>query len=388
MEEWMETPQDNKGWQKQALSVIGAITDLPVEPDAAIKGLTVLREMILAPDATQESIRDRQAWIEWVKAKFREHQEVRQLAEKTFLVGEWRIGNQLAEQPAAPGGEHYHNQGGTSGLGPEVLDRPLTIRELVGRDPKYGWRLKQMRALSLEGLDSSVDELHRNGMEATLTGVVQLLRMNERSERAAWRRLDSMTAPRIQSGMDLRIGDCRQVLSDIAGNSIALVLTDPPYGNDAEVLYDYLGALAARVLVPGGSLICYTGTATLPRDIEILSRHLKYHWTGGMIHGPGQRLFGAGVIAMWKPILWFVKERRRSAQLVADVVRSQVDKSKHAWAQGDGGVAHWIHLLTDPEEVILDPFAGTAEWGRIAVEMGRRWIGSDVVSGGDETVVA
>jgi DNA modification methylase len=47
-----------------------------------------------------------------------------------------------------------------------------------------------------------------------------------------------------------------------------------------------------------------------------------------------------------------------------------------------------IECNTLPGELIVDPFAGTGEWGRKAAEMGRRWIGCDVVSGGDETILA
>jgi hypothetical protein len=258
---------------------------------------------------------------------------------------------------------------------------------LLGREPKYGWRLKQIAPLALEALESCIAEFHRVGKEATLTGIVQFLRMTERSEQSAWRKLNSQTAPRIPSGMDLRIGDCRVMLADIEDDSIPLILTDPPYGNEAEPLYEWLAQFAARVLVPGGSLICYTGTTLLPRDYRIFGQHLTYWWTPIMLHDAAQRLFGAGVIVQHKPILWYVKESRRGRQFVADVVRAKRDKSAHAWAQGDGGVDHWIHLLTEPEEVIVDPFAGTAEWGRIACEMGRRWIGADITVGGTTDIV-
>jgi DNA modification methylase len=38
-------------------------------------------------------------------------------------------------------------------------------------------------------------------------------------------------------------------------------------------------------------------------------------------------------------------------------------------------------------KLIIDPFAGTATWGRIAADMGRRWLGSDVKKGGGTTIV-
>jgi hypothetical protein len=42
----------------------------------------------------------------------------------------------------------------------------------------------------------------------------------------------------------------------------------------------------------------------------------------------------------------------------------------------------------EPGELIVDPCCGTGEWGRIAAERGRRWIGADVVAGGAATVLA
>jgi hypothetical protein len=85
----------------------------------------------------------------------------------------------------------------------------------------------------------------------------------ESADRAEQRRQDSRSTPPLPDGMDLRIGDCREVLADIADNSVALILTDPPYPAEAEPLYRWLAEWAARVLIPGGSLICYTGQSRL-----------------------------------------------------------------------------------------------------------------------------
>jgi DNA modification methylase len=47
-----------------------------------------------------------------------------------------------------------------------------------------------------------------------------------------------------------------------------------------------------------------------------------------------------------------------------------------------------IKHLTNPGELIVDPFAGTAEWGRIAHKMGRRWLGADIARGGTTAIAA
>jgi hypothetical protein len=73
---------------------------------------------------------------------------------------------------------------------------------------------------------------------------------------------------------------------------------------------------------------------------------------------------------------------------VPDVLRPvKRDKALHAWSQGDGGVWPLIEHLSEPGELVVDPFAGTAKWCRIAASMGRRWIGGDVVDGGKEILV-
>jgi hypothetical protein len=63
------------------------------------------------------------------------------------------------------------------------------------------------------------------------------------------------------------------------------------------------------------------------------------------------------------------------------------DKTAHEWGQGTGGVGVFIEGLTNPGEVIVDPFAGTMAWGKIAHGMGRRWVGADIVKGGSTTIV-
>jgi hypothetical protein len=203
-----------------------------------------------------------------------------------------------------------------------------------------------------------------------------------RARRAASQRALPSTA------FDLRIGDAREVLADVESDSVHLVLTDPPYGDDAEPLYRWLAEWSQRVLVEGGSLVCFTGQSRLDRDMRIFADHLRWWWLLAMRHNQSQRLPGKFVMAEFKPVLWFVKGHRRGRTLVNDVLRSdRRDKEGHDWGQGDGGVELLVQQLTEPDEIVADPFAGTGRWGEIAVRMGRAWIGADVVSGGDLSVV-
>lgn len=219
--------------------------------------------------------------------------------------------------------------------------------------------------------------------------VGQIAKKAKAKAETAERRKRSREAEPLDDGVDLRIGDARDVLADVEDESAALVLTDPPYGDEAEPLYRWLAEWSARVLVSGGSLICFTGQSRLDRDMRVFGEQLRYWWCLSMPHHQSQRLAGKFVIIEWKPVLWFVKDHRRGRTLVPDVLRSPArEKADHPWGQGDGGIAPLLEHLTEPGELVCDPFAGTGRWGQMTASMGRRWIGADVEAGGTAQVVA
>lgn len=265
-------------------------------------------------------------------------------------------------------------------------ERPETLDSIGIRNARILSEARRIRdAYTDEQLIEAAEEATARDRELARN---KLLKAAAAKETRA-RREASRVARVLPDAMDLRIGDAREVLADTPDASVALVLTDPPYGDQAEPLYGWLGQWAARVLAPGGSLICYTGQSRLDRDMRLLGEHLRYWWLLAMLHHQSQRLPGKFVIAEFKPVLWYVKEKRRGRTLVNDLLRSPArDKSDHDWAQGEGGVPLLIEQLTDPGELIADPFAGSARWGEIAASMGRRWIGADIGDGGEGAVVA
>jgi hypothetical protein len=172
------------------------------------------------------------------------------------------------------------------------------------------------------------------------------------------------------------------------------VVTDPAYGkNDGqEHLYRWLADFAAKVLVPGGSLICYTGSTTWLRDANIFAAHLEYQPLLFMLHDQEQRLGGKNIRVGQRPVLWFTKGPRRRRETrpyqcqVPTLARCVKDKELLPWQQGDA-VWQWIDPLTDPGELIVDPFYGSGEWGHLCGAMGRKWIGCDIEEGGSTKVV-
>jgi hypothetical protein len=73
-------------------------------------------------------------------------------------------------------------------------------------------------------------------------------RANLPKKAARLRREASRTALPMEDGFDYSIGDCREVLADIRDNSVALILTDPPYAFAADPLWHWIAEFAARWL--------------------------------------------------------------------------------------------------------------------------------------------
>jgi site-specific DNA-methyltransferase (adenine-specific) len=184
--------------------------------------------------------------------------------------------------------------------------------------------------------------------------------------------------------LDIRRGDFRDVLADIKPDSVALVLTDPPYPAKYLPLWDDLGAWSAQHLVEGGSLIAYSGQSNLFEVGDRLRPHLRYWWTIALMHRQSQMLPGKWVSVGWKPLVWFVRERRATQSMVPDRLagspprKTQPTGDGDDWAQGVEELAPIISGLTAPGDLIVDPFAGSGTVGLAAHRYGRRFIGAEI----------
>jgi hypothetical protein len=205
------------------------------------------------------------------------------------------------------------------------------------------------------------------------------------------RRAASRSAPLIEP--EFRVGDFRKVLADIPAASAALILTDPPYAKSAAPLLPDLADFAARVLMPGGSLLCAIGGTSYEAAFLAFRERLTFRWPLTLLHTQERPMKGMFVRIGGRPVLWFTSGPRRNRLMVPTVIRPidfggksrSSDKSLHPWQQGNA-IWQWVEPLTDPGELIVDPFVGSGEWGYICGAMGRRWIGADIVEGGSTEI--
>jgi SAM-dependent methyltransferase len=184
----------------------------------------------------------------------------------------------------------------------------------------------------------------------------------------------------------LNVGDFRKLAHVIPDESVKLVFTDPCYGRESIPLYEDAAREAARILKPGGSMICYVGHVILPEVLPLMMRHLRYFWIGADVHdgGPLARMNKYGIIVGHIPLLWLVKGHRGDDQkVINDTVFTPREKDVHEWQKSIATARHFIEGLTSPNGVVVDFFAGGGTTIVAAQELGRPWIAFEI----DETAV-
>jgi DNA modification methylase len=187
----------------------------------------------------------------------------------------------------------------------------------------------------------------------------------------------TQAAPFGERFLGLRRGDFRWCLDDVADNSVAMIVTDPPYSGKDLYLWAALGALARRVLRPGGLLVAYSGTYHSLKVNRILSRYLRRVRTDLLaLRKP------AGAALPYKYILVYSKGRPpRHVQKEPKIHSSPPpDKSTHpkGWTQAVEDAEWYIEHYSEPGDLLLDPMAGTGTTLVAALRLGRRALGVEL----------
>ena len=165
------------------------------------------------------------------------------------------------------------------------------------------------------------------------------------------------------------LGDFREVGSHIADESVALVFTDPPYDRDNLYLYAEVARFAARVPLPGGSLVVYAPNYAFPSVLELCGAHLRYWWTLALaLPGHHALMREYGVRVAWKPLVWFTKSGRlNKQQTFDDVIQGRAkEKDAHEWQQQVMTAEQVVENLTAENDLVVDPMSGSATTGTAA----------------------
>jgi DNA modification methylase len=133
------------------------------------------------------------------------------------------------------------------------------------------------------------------------------------------------------------------------------------------------------VLKPGGSLLAMAGQSYIPDLLALMTPHLRYHWMLSYMTLGGQspQIWPRKINTFWKPVFWFVNGEY-VGDWHGDVIKStENDKRFHHWGQSESGMGALVEKFTAPSDVILDPFCGGGTTGKVALDLGRGFIGID-----------
>ena len=83
--------------------------------------------------------------------------------------------------------------------------------------------------------------------------------------------------------IDLRLGDCLEVMKTIKDNSIDAIITDPPYGTtackwDSVIDFDLMWEQLNRIIKPNGAIVLF-GSEPFSSMLRISNiKNYKYDW--------------------------------------------------------------------------------------------------------------
>jgi len=258
-------------------------------------------------------------------------------------------------------------------------DRLPTLKSLgITRNQSSSWQ--KLAAIPEAEFEERVRDLAE---EVTHTSGRMILRERAREVAAAEREAALASAAAELDGLkvweraEVRRCSMQDLLESLL--NVDAIITDPPYGEEWIPLYGELARLAKVALKPEGVLAVMTGQYHLLDVGALMARHLQYRWTLAYMTPGGQspQIWPRKVNTFWKPVILFGAAER----WIGDVVRSDVndnDKRFHEWGQSESGMARLVEILTEPGQLVCDPFLGGGTTAIAALALRRRFIGADV----------
>jgi len=280
---------------------------------------------------------------------------------EALIAAESKLGEMLAKIERKPKREHG-SEGGTIPSLPSGINKKQShfAQAIASRKDVAERVMSQARS---EKRIATPEEVYRE---------IKIDQRDQRINDERTKRVDDI------SGIDIRHGDFKKVLSDV--QDIDAIITDPPYPKEYIQCFSDLSLFASEHLKDNGFLISYSGQYNLPEVIQRLSEHMTYVWTFCLYHvGKKQLVNGVNIMCGWKPVLIFSKGNKKMRFSAYDVLTSEaMEKHSHEWQQSESGVRQLIEIFSSPGELVCDPFAGSGTFLKVANGMNRNTIGAEI----------
>jgi site-specific DNA-methyltransferase (adenine-specific) len=162
--------------------------------------------------------------------------------------------------------------------------------------------------------------------------------------------------------IDLRLGDCQDLIRDIPDKSIDLIFTDPPYPKEYLYLYEWLATVGSKKVKDTGFIAMYVGCYHLWDVMRLIGNNLDYFMELVIVgNGFGSMMWQRRVIGKHKSVLLFRPKGgigMPRCNITSVFVGTGADKRYHAWGQDEASARYYIDCLKRKGDLVLDPFCG------------------------------
>lgn len=215
--------------------------------------------------------------------------------------------------------------------------------------------------------------------------------------------------------------DCIVAMKKIDTNSIDLIITDPPYnlgnfmknrdtnlskmrenffgsaGWDNMEFYEWENSMdnffgeSARVMKKGGAMIVFMAIIKVETIIKLAQKYGFYYKTTGIWHktNPMPRNMNLHFVNSTEAWIYFTYKTRTGVfnnhgRLIHDFVETSVTPNgerkfgKHPTQKPENLIEHFVDVLSNEGDWILDPFMGSGTTGVVAQRKERRFIGIEL----------
>lgn len=215
--------------------------------------------------------------------------------------------------------------------------------------------------------------------------------------------------------------DCIAAMESIDKDTISLIVTDPPYnlgnfmrnrdtnlkkmrdnffgsaGWDDMEFEDWTNSMddffnaTARVIKKGGSMIVFMAIIKVETIIKLAEKHGFYYKTTGIWHktNPMPRNMNLHFVNSTEAWIYFTYKTRtgtfnNEGALFHDFIETSVTPAnerrfgKHPTQKPEVLMQHFVELLSNPGEWVLDPFMGSGTTGVVSKRAGRNFIGVEL----------
>lgn len=224
--------------------------------------------------------------------------------------------------------------------------------------------------------------------------------------------------------MKLYNTDCINAMKELAKDSIDLIVTDPPYnlGNfmknrdtnlkkmrdnffgsagwddmefdDWEQSMDLFFEQSARVIKNGGAMIVFMAIIKVETIIKLAEKHGFYYKTTGIWHktNPMPRNMHLHFVNSTEAWLYFTYKKRtgtfnNDGALYHDFIETSVTSNgerkygKHPTQKPEALIKHFVKLLSNTNDWVLDPFMGSGTTGVVSKKLDRNFVGIELDEG-------